>query len=67
MAGHGLVAAQCDHGKWLDDHMQRSHRQKMIIETVRSGGEVSVAGLVRLTGASPITVRRDLAQLQDLG
>ena len=67
MAGHGLVAAQCDHGKWLDDHMQRSHRQKMIIETVRSGGEVSVAGLVQLTGASPITVRRDLAQLQDLG
>ncbi|SQC36970.1 DeoR-like helix-turn-helix domain [Rothia kristinae] len=47
--------------------MQRSHRQKMIIEAVRSGGEVSVVGLVRLTGASPITVRRDLAQLQDLG
>ncbi|MFT3860000.1 DeoR/GlpR family DNA-binding transcription regulator [Micropruina sp.] len=46
--------------------MQRSQRQKLIITSVDSGFR-SVEDLVTLTGASAITVRRDLAELSERG
>lgn len=49
-----------------NDHVQRSHRQKLIIRSVESGLR-SVDDLVTLTGASAITVRRDLAELSERG
>lgn len=39
----------------------------MIIKAVATGATVSVDGLCELTGAAPITVRRDLAELAELG
>lgn len=47
--------------------MQRSFRHKAIIHAVTNQGAVSVADLVELTGASAITVRRDLAELEAAG
>ncbi len=47
--------------------MQRSLRQKTIIGAVDTGVIVSVDALCELTGASPITIRRDLAELADQG
>lgn len=42
-------------------------RQKLIIQTVRGGGKIHVGQLVELTGASAVTIRRDLADLEALG
>lgn len=39
----------------------------MIIRAVATGATVTVEGLCQLTGAAPITVRRDLAELAELG
>jgi DeoR/GlpR family transcriptional regulator of sugar metabolism len=47
--------------------VQRSIRQKLIIQTVRGGGQIHVDQLVELTGASAVTVRRDLADLEAHG
>ncbi|WP_196874117.1 DeoR/GlpR family DNA-binding transcription regulator [Nocardioides luteus] len=47
--------------------MQRSLRHKTIIRSVASGTTVSVEALCDLTGASAITIRRDLAELADQG
>lgn len=47
--------------------MQRSLRHKAIIRAVQSGGRVSVAALADLTGASTITIRRDLTVLAKTG
>lgn len=46
--------------------MQRSLRHKTIINAV-GHGEVRVTDLVVLTGASSVTIRRDLAELEQLG
>ncbi|MDY0912234.1 DeoR/GlpR family DNA-binding transcription regulator [Rathayibacter festucae] len=46
--------------------MQRSERQKVIIRAVDSG-ERSVNDLVTLTGASAISIRRDLIELAEQG
>jgi DeoR/GlpR family transcriptional regulator of sugar metabolism len=51
----------------LNDHVQRSLRHKTIIRSVASGATVSVDALCALTGASAITVRRDLAELAEQG
>lgn len=48
------------------DHMQRSKRQKLIIETVSSGPR-SIDALAELTGASSVSIRRDLIELADQG
>lgn len=50
--------------RWLNDHVQRSLRHKSIIHAVSGRREVSVGDLVELTGASAVTVRRDLADLE---
>jgi DeoR/GlpR family transcriptional regulator of sugar metabolism len=42
-------------------------RQKLIIQTVRGGGKIHVDQLVELTGASAVTIRRDLADLEAHG
>jgi DeoR/GlpR family transcriptional regulator of sugar metabolism len=42
-------------------------RQKLIIQAVRGGGQIHVDQLVELTGASAVTVRRDLADLEAHG
>jgi DeoR/GlpR family transcriptional regulator of sugar metabolism len=47
--------------------VQRSIRHKTIIGAVNTGATVTVDGLCELTGASPITIRRDLAELADQG
>ena len=47
--------------------MQRSIRQKLIIQAVRGGGQIHVDRLVELTGASAVTIRRDLADLEAHG
>jgi DeoR/GlpR family transcriptional regulator of sugar metabolism len=44
--------------------VQRSIRQKLIIQTVRGSGKIHVNQLVELTGASAVTIRRDLADLE---
>jgi DeoR/GlpR family transcriptional regulator of sugar metabolism len=49
-----------------DDRMQRSQRQRSIIRAVSSGRR-SIDDLRALTGASAITVRRDLAELAEIG
>jgi DeoR/GlpR family transcriptional regulator of sugar metabolism len=46
--------------------MQRSQRHKMIITAVETGPK-TVENLAALTGASAITVRRDLAELSECG
>ncbi len=47
--------------------MQRPLRHKAIIQAVSSGRTATVDELVRLTGASAVTVRRDLAELAASG
>jgi DeoR/GlpR family transcriptional regulator of sugar metabolism len=47
--------------------VQRSFRHKAIIRAVSGGEVVSVEALSALTGASTITVRRDLAELSEHG
>ncbi|GAA1806785.1 DeoR/GlpR family DNA-binding transcription regulator [Nostocoides veronense] len=47
--------------------MQRSLRRKTIIRAIPETGEIRVDALVRLTGASPITIRRDLTELAEAG
>lgn len=46
--------------------MQRSKRHQTIIRAV-DGGRRGVADLVELTGASAVTIRRDLDELHELG
>lgn len=46
--------------------MQRLKRRKLIIETVASGPR-SIRTLAELTGASAVSIRRDLAELADQG
>jgi DeoR family transcriptional regulator of aga operon len=41
-----------------------SHRLSVILDHLSGGGRVSVEELIRRTGASPATVRRDLRRLQ---
>ncbi len=48
------------------DHVQRSQRHKLIIGAVASGPR-TVAVLAALTGASTVTIRRDLAELAERG
>lgn len=43
--------------------MQRANRHRSIIAAVRQGREVRAADLVRATGASAMTIRRDLDEL----
>jgi DeoR/GlpR family transcriptional regulator of sugar metabolism len=47
--------------------MQRSLRQKLIVQAVRSSGQLRIGQLVELTGASAVTIRRDLAELEAHG
>jgi DeoR/GlpR family transcriptional regulator of sugar metabolism len=47
--------------------VQRSIRQKLIVQTVRNGGHIRIAQLAELTGASAVTIRRDLAELEAHG
>ncbi|NAZ78272.1 DeoR family transcriptional regulator [Kineococcus sp. T13] len=47
--------------------MQRSERHRTIVQSVSSGAVLTVGALCALTGASPITVRRDLAELAEHG
>ena len=47
--------------------MQRSKRLKTIIHAVRAPGGVRVSDLVAATGVAPMTVRRDLAELERQG
>jgi DeoR/GlpR family transcriptional regulator of sugar metabolism len=49
-----------------NDQVQRSERHKTIIRAVE-GGPVRLRDLAELTGASMITVRRDLAELAEQG
>nr|WP_197983504.1 DeoR/GlpR family DNA-binding transcription regulator [Aeromicrobium sp. CFBP 8757] len=51
----------------MDDHVQRSLRHKAIIHAISGRREVLVADLVALTGASAVTIRRDLAELESHG
>lgn len=50
-----------------NEHVQRSFRHKTIIQALRAGQEISVAGFSQLTGASSATIRRDLTELQEQG
>jgi len=47
--------------------MATTDRLKMITDTVRSSGQMSVAELAELTGASDMTIRRDLEVLAQQG
>src|SRR6476646_5611928 len=47
--------------------MQRSIRQKLIVQTVRGSGRIRIDQLAELTGASAVTIRRDLADLEAHG
>jgi len=47
--------------------VQRSKRLKTIIHAVRAPGGARVADLVAATGVAPMTVRRDLAELERQG
>ena len=47
--------------------MHRSVRAKMIVQSLRGSGRMTVDELSRLTGASPVTIRRDLATLEAHG
>lgn len=49
-----------------NDHVQRSKRHKLIIEVVSSGPR-SIQALAELTGASAVSIRRDLAELAEQG
>lgn len=49
-----------------NDHVQRSQRHKTIIRAVESGPR-AVEDLAALTGASTITIRRDLTELSEQG
>jgi DeoR/GlpR family transcriptional regulator of sugar metabolism len=51
----------------LNDHVHRSLRHQTIIRAVGGGRELSVAELAELTGASAVTVRRDLTELASRG
>lgn len=51
----------------MNDHMQRSLRHKTITNAVRGGDTVTVDALTRLTGASAVTIRRDLTELERHG
>jgi DeoR/GlpR family transcriptional regulator of sugar metabolism len=51
----------------LNDHVKRSIRHKSIIHAVSGQREVSVSDLVDLTGASAVTIRRDLVELESHG
>jgi DeoR/GlpR family transcriptional regulator of sugar metabolism len=51
----------------LNDRVQRSLRHKAIIHAVGGRREVLVSDLVELTGASAVTIRRDLAELESHG
>jgi DeoR/GlpR family transcriptional regulator of sugar metabolism len=47
--------------------METIERHGLIIDQLRRRGEVGVAEFARLLGASEVTVRRDLAELESLG
>lgn len=47
--------------------MQRSNRHKTIIQAVAGGETVTIASLGHLTGASAVTIRRDLTELAAIG
>ncbi|WP_344683078.1 MULTISPECIES: DeoR/GlpR family DNA-binding transcription regulator [Actinomycetes] len=47
--------------------MQRANRHRTIIAAVRGGDEVRASDLVRATGASAMTIRRDLSDLERRG
>ena len=47
--------------------MHRSVRAKMIVQSLRGSGRMTVDELSRLTGAPPVTIRRDLATLEAHG
>ncbi len=47
--------------------MQRSFRHRLIIQSVRTGGHLRIGQLAELTGASAVTIRRDLAELEAQG
>ena len=47
-----------------NDHVQRSERHKLIISAVSKSSR-TVEELAALTGASAVTIRRDLADLAD--
>jgi DeoR/GlpR family transcriptional regulator of sugar metabolism len=51
----------------LNDHVQRSIRHKLIVQSVRASGHLQIDQLVELTGASGVTIRRDLAELEAHG
>lgn len=65
MSARSLIFARrlpMDH----NDHMKRAERLKAIIRSVEAGPR-RIAELVELTGASSITIRRDLAELAEQG
>ena len=47
--------------------MQRSIRHKLIIQSLQTGGRLRVEQLAELTGASAVTIRRDLVYLESHG
>ena len=47
--------------------MASTDRLKLITDTVRDSGQMSVAELAELTGASDMTIRRDLEVLAEQG
>lgn len=44
--------------------MQRSLRHKLIIQSLQTSGRLRVEQLAELTGVSPVTIRRDLTDLE---
>lgn len=54
------------HDRSHNDQVQRSKRHQAIIRAV-DGGRRGIADLVELTGASAVTIRRDLEELHELG
>ncbi len=49
------------------EHVQRANRLKTIANAVRVPGGARVGDLARATGTSPMTIRRDLAELERQG
>lgn len=47
--------------------MQRSLRHKLIIQSLQTSGRLRVEQLAELTGVSPVTIRRDLVDLEAHG
>lgn len=47
--------------------MNKYMRQKMILDTAKSSGRVSISDLSQFSGASEITIRRDLRELIEQG